>query len=200
MSPVQTNNTPAVATTAVPTNNIPGINQSVDQTQKRNNQPWTVRVFQFVDQPIINTATASIGFDSLDFNTYKAVSTQTYNLTFVSATIGGNVYPYTGIKVAQYGVYSVDSNVILNVAAGGAVVEMRLQIFVNGSLVRHMFNLMQVGGDQFLSGEIMDHLILNPGDVVTTVLKTLNASGSPMTTAAGNAFSTWMTLRYEGLT
>lgn len=200
--PSQSNNqlTTQIVPVAAPAT-TPGLNSDIQNIRTHANQPWTVRVCQTLNTQTIPYNTLSlVGFDTLQYNTYQAISTPIYSLMFGSITVSGKVYPYTNITVPQLGLYQVSSLVTL--ANGGDAIGTHL-LFINknGSPITECYLQFPIPyADNLNSIFISDTFECNPGDkLAMSYLQATSAGGNPALPLVTSSTTTYMVVRYLGL-
>jgi|SRR6185312_16061966 len=200
--PIQTNNLPIAQPVPVQEIGKP-IQQNFDHQDQiqRANQPWTLRIYQNVPQTIPYNTNTQIGFDTVQYNTYKALN-RTYNLRFISATLGGNVYPNAIVVLPQYGYYQFSGQVQLNTGASGG--DEFLGVFIENptqGLVMTNAWVQSIGSSPInaVANNITDIWPGNPGDHIQMNIDQLNSNGVALPCYSGSN-NTWLTIRYLGLT
>lgn len=167
----------------------------------RQNKQWFVRVSAVNHGQTLTNQSAvikTIGFDTIDFNTYQALGESIYSLAFIGATIGGHSYPYTEVVIPVAGIYEVDFVYSIDSAGAGTAMEIAAYIMLNGSA--QMFENRQTPGAQgttVTSVSVRDVFECSPGDVINAGAYMLDQSGTSLVVLASDNL-TRMVIRYCG--
>lgn len=174
---------------------------NVDRTGKYQ-KPWGVRVCQVTNsQQFTNNVAATVGFDTLIYNTYQGLGDPTYSLTFTSATIGGHAYPYTKIVVADSGIYDVKCLLNIVIATAGAGQEFFTGTIQVNSVDRTDLTIEQAAFPSVtaqLSADGNDLLQLSKGDSVSVVALISNNAVGYTGNLINTSIATYLCLRYLG--
>lgn len=110
-----------------PKSNTNNQTKTADGTQKQ----WGVRVAQVTTpQTLSNNVAATIGFDSPTYNTYQALGSPKYALSWVAS----GPYPYFQLQVPVSGMYSIKSQILIAINSLASGEDEMFQTFfvVNG--------------------------------------------------------------------
>lgn len=201
---IQPNNLPQSTTVPYPSNTPAAQNALVPASQSRSNQNWTLKLSVISNtQTLTDDTLTDIGFDTTNFNTYKAITTSVYRLAFIDESLSGFDYPFVSIILPQYGTYDIRSQIRMDPTSTVPGSVESFQIFANynggtveGSLAQ---TPLPVSGGILFTSSISQYIIANAGDQLTLQGLIVNDTSSITANVDTGEFISFLEIRYMGL-